>query len=883
MNFFKKTKGSITVLVTLILVPTIFFEGFMVDLARIKLYSNQAVMTADNYGEAVISMYDNLLKELYGLFAITQEISQDEEVLKQLSNLEEYIKSSFHPTENEIGWKHLEGVQGYMGLNSSREGFMPYKDADVTLSYEVVPDSALSNASILGTQIGDFMKFRIVLTLFDSDDAIFDAIEAISNGEKDAEAIEKQSELTEQAGKVLDRTREYYEILKRLNHYPDYIDGINSAYESVKSGFSTITGAKYYKTYRDYVENKEKIKDAVEKREELEDGEELSAQEKKYADMYDDYWECAESGSLEIYEDYTKNREEVKKAAEKKSAGQSLSTEEKKYAKLYEEHWDNEEKRKEKLKQRFENYLGMVIASTEDDMVDFESFNSLVNELAIKAYEVKKELRVLKECRDSLNETLQSEKVSDDIKKGMKDDLLQIDKLFEANGIYSADNYIKLAEFIGENSTCNADYELQTEDISLRIEERENAHLEVSGSVPEWYGSLNKNKYKNFMNVTAYKELYSSLNDCFETGNSSEAEEKAKKKRKEAEDSQKEAEKQLNEDEETSARDIPESFHFGNEHNQGEFKVTNMIKNAASLFKSNSFAEAGNKLLIKAYTVAYNFSMFSSRVTNVKEGEEKKKSLTGYEMAENINYLYQAELEYLFGGLNSSADNLKSARNWILTFRSVVNYVATYSIDEINKPIQSIAKLASAVNPLLGVVVSGVLRLAVATIETVGDWEELKKGEGVIVIKQKLKDLTSYDKFKDMIKSDGNENISSSSNTNSNNDKKKFSDIKLNYEQYLLVLIIFLTEDNQLLERTGNLITLNVNTVKQHLKKGENLSELEFKLTDAYTAVNATCEVHLDFVVMPDGFAKKVADDDTYEEVKTFEKNRYKFTVTRGY
>ncbi|MCI9051908.1 MAG: hypothetical protein HFI05_08295 [Lachnospiraceae bacterium] len=872
MNFFKKTKGSITVLVTLILVPTIFFEGFMVDLARIKLYSNQAVMTADNYGEAVISMYDNLLKELYGLFAITQ----DEEALKQLSSLEEYIKSSFHPAENEIGWKHLEGLQGYMGLNSSREGFMPYKDADVTLSYEVVPDSALSNASILGTQIGDFMKFRIALTLFNGDDAIFKAIEAVSNTEKDAEAIEKQNELTEQAGKVLEKTKEYYEILKRLNHYPDYIDGINSAYEGVKSGFSTITGAKYYKTYRDYVENKEEIKEAVEKREELEEGEELSAQEKKYADMYDDYWECAESKSLEIYEDYTENREEVKKAAEKKSAGQSLSTEEKKYAKLYEEHWDNDEKRKEKLKQRFDNYLGMVIAATQDDMVDFESFDSLAEELEIKAKEVEKELKVLKECRDSLNETLESGKVSSHIKEGMERDLAQIDKLFEVNGTYSADNYIKLVGVIKGNSACNADYELQTEEISLRIEERENAHLEISEDVPEWYDSLNKNKYKDFMNKAVYKELYLSLEKCFGTGNNSEAEEKAKKKKKEAEDRQKEAEKQLNEDEETSARDIPEGFYFGNVHNQGEFKVTNMIKNAASLFKSNSFAEAGNKLLIKAYTVAYDFSMFSSRVTNVKEGEEKKESLTGYEMAENINYLYQAELEYLFGGLNSSADNLKSARNWILTFRAVMNFSATYLVDQVNIPIQVISDAASAINPLLGVVVSGALRLAVATIETVGDWDELKKGEGVVVLKEELKDLTSYEKFKDMIKPD--ENIQGSSNT-----KVESSSFKLDYEQYLMVLIIFLTEDNQLIERTGNLITLNVNTVKQHLKKGENLSELEFKLTDAYTAVNATCEVHLDFVVMPDGFAKKVADDDTYEEVKTFEKNRYKFTVTRGY
>ena len=34
-RLFKTVKGSITVLVTLILVPTIFFTGFMVDLARI--------------------------------------------------------------------------------------------------------------------------------------------------------------------------------------------------------------------------------------------------------------------------------------------------------------------------------------------------------------------------------------------------------------------------------------------------------------------------------------------------------------------------------------------------------------------------------------------------------------------------------------------------------------------------------------------------------------------------------------------------------------------------------------------------------------------------------------------------------------------------------
>ena len=97
-RLFKTVKGSITVLVTLILVPTIFFTGFMVDLARIKLYGNQAVMTADNYGETVLTQYDNLLKELYGLFAVTQ----DDKALNNLDKLQGYVSSSFDPAQNNI-------------------------------------------------------------------------------------------------------------------------------------------------------------------------------------------------------------------------------------------------------------------------------------------------------------------------------------------------------------------------------------------------------------------------------------------------------------------------------------------------------------------------------------------------------------------------------------------------------------------------------------------------------------------------------------------------------------------------------------------------------------------------------------------------------------
>ena len=240
-------------------------------------------------------------------------------------------------------------------------------------------------------------------------------------------------------------------------------------------------------------------------------------------------------------------------------------------------------------------------------------------------------------------------------------------------------------------------------------------------------------------------------------------------------------------------------------------------------------------------------------------------------MASNINYLYQAELEYLFGGYNSSLQNLNSARNKILAFRAIVNYAATYSVTEINSAIKTISELAAAVNPVLGLAVAGALRLAVAGLETLGDWRELKKGEGVVLIKNKLEDLTAYDRFASLLDLDSSSGGSGSSS------------LKLDYEQYLSVLLVFLTTTSQIAERSANLVCLNVNTVSQNIGSKGKLENLTFKMENAVTAIDASCKVHLDFVVMPQGFAEQVVAEDTYAQLETFEKNSYQFTVTRGY
>ena len=204
--FLKRSRGSITVLVTLILVPTIFFTGFLTDLSRLKLCGNQAVMAADNYGETVLTQYDNLLKELYGLFAVTQ----NEDGLKALDDLQAYMKTSFDPSSNGINWNHLEAIQDFAGMNEV-EGFMPYRSAKVEMSYEFPENANLGDNVVLAIQVGDFMRFRIAEQLLEDNTDLLDMLETVSNMEEDSKVIKKKTELDEKIDKLFEKIN--------VNHY----------------------------------------------------------------------------------------------------------------------------------------------------------------------------------------------------------------------------------------------------------------------------------------------------------------------------------------------------------------------------------------------------------------------------------------------------------------------------------------------------------------------------------------------------------------------------------------------------------------------------------------------------------------------------------------
>ena len=906
--FLKRGKGSISVFVTVIMVPVIFFIGFLVDLTRIKFCGNQAVMAADNYGEAILTDYDNLLKELYGLFALTQNEEGTEALDRLDSYVKEYYMTSFQPNENRISFGHLQDFTG----TRPYEGWMPYQNAVVAFEAAPVEGATLNDPKIFNTQIGDFMKFRIIQTVGDDMEGIVQAIESVQDMESNIEAVEKRDEITDKAAKVLEAAQDYYVQLEALWQYPDYIQTISSTYAAGMQSIEKLLKEKYsyYKAYMD--EDSEAIEAALEHRKEIEEAEESEGN--------------PESGDGSGTEGQPGTGAESEGEA---PVVEPLTEEEERLCKIddeYEEHLDHSPdslqaafdlaesaltaqiERKDVLTTSYGS--GAVVADhngNKDVTVNFDNFDQKAADLKSAAATLANRLEDLEELRGQLDDILQDENVTKELKEGIEAEMAELDKLFGGgNGYYSADSYKELADHIVSYSGQNSAYKLQAEKMRQSIEDRGeeciDSYPELS-KLPDYEEALDFQQLVYF--GTGYVTIHDSLQDCF--GNAS-----ADSKKKEAEKKQDDAADLLGdvgdaldqEGEIAGGRDIPSGGDFagmGDSGAAGGFDITGMIGSASKSFGSNTLADTGNRLLTKLYLVQYDFGMFTSRVTNIEdtdaamkgleavaeenpgaagESETVQLSLTGYPMAPNINYLYQSEIEYLLGGHNSSKENLNEARNKILAFRVVMNYASTYTVKPINSAIESVSSAFAAVptvGPILKIAVAAALRLAVAGIETYGDWVLLTKGEAVCVLKKEPGDLSVT-----ALPGEFAEGLNSLLG-NIDTKGSKSGQFELDYEQYCMIMMLFLTRSEDLSQRSADLITLNVNTVKQQTGSDGELSSLEFKMEDTVTAVDVTCAVQLDMVVMPKGFAKSTVDDGTYAAIEAFEDNTYKFTVTRGY
>lgn len=873
-------RGSVTVFLTLILIPTIIITAVLMDMSRIRLFSNQAIMAADNYAEGVLAEYDNLLKELYGVFAVTQ----DKEGVEAINDLREYVKTSFDPSGKIMNFGHLAGI-----LSKDVDGFMPYKPKEAEEGivvgkdefpyYEAVEGANLSNPYVLGTQIGDFMRYRMFKELGKSEEeggGVLDTLDSLKSIEADSEVAKKMENVMKKISAIIKKQEEFYDkVLDIEDEYYKYLKMLNIMYDVVQYGGNVY----------------DKIRS-------------LRLDNDRFVFMEDYPFDNDEATSDEPtgmralisgeYSRYFKKRKVLGEASANVNSDED-------------EDEDNEEKKSQiekELRWYSDSYQSVYNgADSSKFKVRIDNYAAIADELKPEAENLISSLDDLMEAIEDVESGLNDENISENMRKNVKSTL---DIYKHLSDYY--DGYGKIAENFINQKSLNEEFKHAAELINNYLRASVDYYLNEHPILPENLKpsgedvkSINIEKFKRYLytrgNGAGDFLLYKELDNAF--GIVSNSYRKLKNITQSSQEILENGKNKLEkEDENTDGiNKIPENF---------EIEDTGSISQSGSIsdfFKKGTLDTRINKI----YTISYALGMFSNYVDKNKDS---KTSMTGYDMS-RLNYMYGGEQEYLIRGSREPKENLNDTRNKILTFRSGVNLASTFAINKLNDIINEYTLKMSNQDFITAIAFNVAFRAAMGAAETLEDWMLLKEGKKVALMKSKLSDLlaievisswldvldvhngppVSYEimqKLKQGIEESTDINENGNLSEGEGNDSRS---IKLDYSQFVNIMLMIFVDTDTLVKRTGNLICINVNNA---INNG-NLDSQRFTLKNAVTAVKGTSSVHFKFFMLPNGFggrnnyegmgafSRKVVDQDTYNKMKEIEKNRYMFSVIRGY
>lgn len=338
-------------------------------------------------------------------------------------------------------------------------------------------------------------------------------------------------------------------------------------------------------------------------------------------------------------------------------------------------------------------------------------------------------------------------------------------------------------------------------------------------------------------------------------------------------------------------RSIPNEYwnEFSNPANatiDGNNDKNSLNMNFSEKFNFDNIKQNCTNLLDKYLLEEYDYRMFSNFTTNPNlKGDKKPQTLSYVPIDTNVNYLMNSEFEYIYAGQQSAQENFTIICAEIFGIRFALDFISTYKIQEINSLIGAIRDSVSAVaTPVVGVLVAGIVRVAVAMMMGVSDVIRLlssdENNNDVVVLQKNLSDLSAYDSIKGIFESFTGQKMEN----NSESEKRGFS---LKYTDYLRLMMLIFVDTNVMATRTGNLIELNMNNYISGANADgtdANFLARSFKMSDTQTMINAQVSIKTDFLFtnffLTDDF---IPNQDTKNSVESFTKQGYSYILKKGY
>lgn len=688
-GFFANSKGALTVFVTLILIPAILVSGTAVDLSR--AYTARSIIQDANQlaANAVLSQYDALANELYGLFGVMGEDPQLTEMIN------EYIEISV------FGEKGSGTFQVFYGSK--------FGESEIAFA----KDKNLKNPDVLRRQIEEYMKFRGPVVISQE---FFGALEKNTLA-GDMEIISDKLAIDEFMRGITDKYKELYNAIIEADKCKSKIG--TGSFGSVSASLTAI---------------KEQFVDLKSSYESLEKAADGSDEKTKYAEK------CA--GILEKIKQLTVGgspRLNTWTDGKRNSAGKWVAG-----------HWtiqntdvvglENNIANAKNNAENFNEKFGAVVslAAELDSMkselnakIDglenklksagdpfgslFDRYREAVNRDVTPLAQKYKTAggRYIEEVKKMLDEVKYRDRENDSADSLTLSDLAGINMAMASKGAYFAD-------------FAEVTYHLPPGFIKF-------SGLDDKGiETPGWEE-----------NGRFFKELLWLLNGStgktinFDGSENSDKKDAEKEQRDITGDFLKIIEEAYN-----SQKNEPEGAEYIGAKNApaADFDISEIFglyNRAVEEGLTDVFSDPDTYLKAAAdyiLLLSYITSMFSDYAT-AKPGGAAEKSIAGIPLGPDVNYFYQSELEYVCNGSFDALENLEAVKKLLFAVRLVCNYISVFEISEITGMISSVQEAFSDL-PLVGVELGELARLAFAAAESVLDLAALRGGYRVPLIKK---------------------------------------------------------------------------------------------------------------------------------------------------
>ena len=234
----KKIQGSISVLLVIILLPMMTFSAIIVDMSRINMARQMLSSAGDLTMNTALANYDTILKDVYGLFAMSQQSGMSNEALgEELNNYFAKTISSYGVVPEEESDDYVKELIGDFcaileGGALDTSNFLEMKN--LKLLAERVPGSELANPSVLRRQIVEYMKYRAPLGVGLS---FLDSLSAFEKVDDQNVVVEAQVVAQESTQDV---TQACKKLIKLIREYDKRVTEINTALLGVSGSTDTM-------------------------------------------------------------------------------------------------------------------------------------------------------------------------------------------------------------------------------------------------------------------------------------------------------------------------------------------------------------------------------------------------------------------------------------------------------------------------------------------------------------------------------------------------------------------------------------------------------------------------------------------------------------------